>query len=371
MNTPNITRGRMIFKVLVVGNDLPLQTGFLSGASRERISCQLYNSVGLSLGVVKIDYTDNVSVALQLWSIPTADRMEGLSRNFTKGHRSIIFVLRPTEIEQIPEIFNRLSLNPEIPIFVVVVGSVRQAEAESYQLDTFFGKQLPVQAVQNIDEIMGLVAQTLISRNSGESINPIIVVLDEPACPLYEPAPPATLTPPNSIDEINEISAIARDLGLRIVGDNCAVELEEGVAWVCMKTGSIRMEPEICRYCSQSCRKQANICIVGTDIGWSSINLRSRALLTVAKIYSLTARMLPMHVKKQIERSTICKRFELNPVIPIEEIPDRMLHGFRDMESGMSLLEVAKERMKEGRLSKDGYSILKKKLDKLESSRSK
>ena len=369
MTTPNIAKGRMIFKVLVVGNDLPLQTGFLSRASGDRVSCQLYNTIGLSIGVVKIDYPDNLSVSLQLWSIPFSERMEGLSRNFTKGHRAIILILRPHEIENIPDMFNRLSLNPETPIMVVVVGSVREAEAGSYQLDAFFGSQLPVQAIQSIDDVMGFVADGLLSSNPIKNPLPMIVALDEEVCPLYEPTFPETSTPPNSIEEINEISSIAIDLGLRVVSDSCAVELDEGVAWVCMKTGAIRMEPGVCRYCSHSCRKQSNICIVGTDTGWASINLGSRALLTIAKIYALTARMLPIHVKKQIERTTVCTRFDLNPAIPIEDIPDMILVGFKETDSGKTLLDAAEKRVKEGRLSKDIYRMLKKKLHNLESSR--
>ena len=359
----------MIFKVLVVGNDLPLQTGFLSRASGNRISCQLYNTLGLSLGVVKIDYPDNLIVSLQLWSIPLSERMEGLSRNFTKGHRAIILILRPHEIENIPDMFNQLSLNLETPIMVVVVGSVREAEAGSYQLDAFFGSQLQVHAIQSVDDVMGFVSDGLLSRNSTNNPLPMIVALDEEVCPLYEPTRPETSTPPNSIEEINEIRTIAIDLGLRVVGDSCAVELNEGVAWVCMKTSAIQMKPGICRYCAHSCKRQSNICIVGTDTGWASINLGSRALLTIAKIYALMARMLPIHVKKQIERTTICIRFDPNPAIPIENIPDSILLGFNETDSGKSLLEAAKERVKEGRLSKDVYSMLKKKIHNLDTSR--
>ncbi|MHA1964109.1 MAG: hypothetical protein ACW97G_05935 [Candidatus Thorarchaeota archaeon] len=359
----------MIFKVLVVGSDLPLQTGFLSRASGGRVSCQLYNSIGLSLGVVKFEYPDNLSVVLQLWSIPYSERMEGLSRNFTKGHRAIVLILRPHEIENIPNMFNHLSLSPETPIIVVVVGPVREAEAGLYQLDAFFGSQLHVHAVQSINGVMGFVAKDLASRSSKKSLLPMVVALDDEVCPIYVPTYPETSTPPNSIEEINEISSIAIDLGLRVVNDSCAVEVDEGVAWVCMKTGSILLEPGICRYCSHSCKRQSNICIVGTDTGWSSINLGSRALLTIAKIYAFTARMLPIHVKKQIERTTVCTRFDTNPAIPIEEIPDRILSGFKETDSGESLLEAARERVKEGRLSEDVYSMLKKKLHNLESSR--
>ena len=359
----------MIFKVLVIGNDLPLQTGFLSRAAGERVSCQLYNSLGLSLGVVRFDYPDEQSVILQLWSIPLSERMEGLSRNFTRGHSAIILILRPDEIESVPLMFERLSLKTQTPLMIVIVGSVREAEAGSYQLDAFLGSQLPVQAVQIIEEITESVAEGLLKKDSSRSPLPKIVALNEEVCPLYEPTLPEPSSPANSIEEINQIREIAIDLGLRVVEETCAVEMDEGVAWVCMKTGAISLEPGICRFCTHYCKRQAKICIVGTDTGWSSLNLGSRALLTIAKIYALTARMLPSHVKRQVERSIVCLRFNPNPAIPIEDIPDQYMSGFKDTKAGESLLEAAKKRVKEGRLSKDAYTMLKRKLQNLESSR--
>jgi hypothetical protein len=370
MTTPKLTDGRMIFKVLVIGNDLPLQTGFLSGASGNRVSCQLYNTLGLTLGVVKHDYPENLNIVLQLWSIPCSERLEGLSRSFTKGHSAIIVILRPDEILNIHELFSRFNLSPKTPLVVVVVGSVREAEAGSNHLDEFVGLKLPVHAVQTIDDVMKLVTEALLVGNSKEKLLPMIVSLDNDVCPIYVPTLPETSMQPNSIEEIREISSIAIELGLRIIGDSCAIELNQGVAWVCMKTGTIRMEPGICRYCAHSCKRNSNICIVGTDAGWSSTELRSRALLTIAKIYALSARMIPMHVRKQIQRTTICTRFDPNPVIPIEEIPDEILSGFKEIDSGKSLLEAARERVSEGRLSKDIFSMLKKKLSNLEASRS-
>lgn len=251
---------------------------------------------------------------------------------------------------------------------LVVVGSVREAEDCSYQLDAFLGGELPVEAMQTIEEITDSLAMGLLTRNLKERRLPMIVALDEEFCPLYEPTLPAIAAPPNTPEEVNEIRTIAIELGLRVIEESCAVEMDEGVAWICMKTGIIKLEPRICRYCSNSCKRQSNICIVGTDAGWSTPSLGSKALLTIAKIYALTARILPMHVVKQLERSTVCYRFNPNPAIPIEEVSDRILSGFKNPESGKSLLNAARERVKEGRLSKDVYILLEKKLHNLESS---
>ncbi len=368
MTAPNITEDRMIFKVLVIGNDLPLQTGFLSSASGDRISCQLYNTLGLSLGVAKCEFPENGSVVLQLWSIPFCERMIGLSKTLTKGHRAIVLVLRPHEIDFIPEIFNRLALSRETPLLIVVVGSVREAEIGTSHLDIYLGSHLPVQAVQSIEDVIELLAEGLLPRGSRRTPFRMIVALANEICPTYEPTISETTLPLNSEEEIDEIRSIAVELGLRIIGNSCAVELAEGVVWVCMRTGNIQMEPEICRYCTHGCRRRSNICIVATDAGWSSTNLGSRALLTVAKIYALSARMLPRHVRKQIESISLCMRFEPNPSIPIEEIPDEVLKGSKAANSEKPLLEAAKQRMKEGKLSRNVFSMLKKKLHNIESS---
>jgi hypothetical protein len=368
MTAPEAIKNRMIYKVLIIGNDLPLQTGFLSRASGNRVSCQMYNTIGLSLGVVTHDYPSGQRVILQLWSIPYSERLDRLSRNFTRGHSAIILIIRPDEVESVPRMFDHLSLSPKTPLMIVVVGSVREAEACSSQLDTFLGEHFPVEAMQTIEEVTNGIAMGLLTRNSKERKLTMIVALDEEICPLYEPTLPAIASPPNTLDEVYEIRAIALDLGLRVVRESCVVEMDEGLAWICMKTGTIILEPIICRFCSNSCRRQSKICIVGTDAGWSTLSLGSKALLTIAKIYALTARMLPVHVMKQIERSTICFRFNPNPAIPIEEMPDRILSGFKNPESGKSLLDAAKERVKEGRLSKDAYILLRKKLHNLVSS---
>ena len=137
-----------------------------------------------------------------------------------------------------------------------------------------------------------------------------------------------------------------------------------------MRTGALRIEPQICRLCTLNCKRKYNLCIVGTDSGWSSEDLQSRALLTIAKIYALASRTLPQHVERQIRGASVCSKFRLNPEIAIEEMPDNLLMGLNRPESSRSLLEVAKERVKEGRLSEGGYSMLKKKLHNLEASRS-
>ncbi|TFG28676.1 hypothetical protein EU527_16995, partial [Candidatus Thorarchaeota archaeon] len=65
-----IVKSRMIFKVLVLGRDIALQTGFLCRASGNNVSTQLFNTLGVSLGVAKNNQRDDISVAIQLWVLP-------------------------------------------------------------------------------------------------------------------------------------------------------------------------------------------------------------------------------------------------------------------------------------------------------------
>ena len=370
MTNRDIPTGRMIFKVLIVGQDLPLQTGFLNRTSGDCISYQLYNTLGVSLGVSRFDYPENLNVILQLWSLPSAERVRGITRSYIKGHKAVIVVVRPDEVLSIPQLLQDLTLTSETLFMIVVVGGVLETEQQISQLGSFFEYQPTVQALPNVDSAVKQVADHLVSREGDRKCLPIVGVMTDEECPTFVPEPPISSTPPSSESEIEEIREIALDLGIRVIGDLCAIELREGTSWIDMRTGSVQIEPQICRLCSMSCKKKSNLCIIGTDTGWSSEELKSRAILTIAKIHALTSRTLPMHVEKQIRGASSCKRFKLRPDASFDEIPEDVLRGFNRSETRKSLLEAAEERLREGRLSEAGYSMLKKKLHNLESSQS-
>lgn len=370
MKSSDIPIGRMIFKVLVVGQNLPLQTGFLRRTSGDCISYQLYNTLGVSLGVSRLDYPENLNVILQLWSLPSAERVRGITRSYIKGHKAAIVVVRSSEVGSIPQILQDLSLTLETLFMVVVIGSVLEAEKQINRLSSFFETLPTIQALPNVETAVRLVANHLVNRLDEKQVLPLIGVMTEEECPTYEPQPPISSTPPTSDIEIEEIREIVLDLGLRVVGYLCAIEMREGITWVDMRTGTIQIEPKMCRLCLSSCKKKSNLCIVGTDTGWSSEDLRSRALLTIAKIHALSSRSLPKHVTKQILGASTCTRFQISPEAPFDEISEDILRGLDRPESRKSLLEAAEERLREGRLSEAGYSMLKKKLHNLESSQS-
>jgi hypothetical protein len=120
----------MVFKVLVLGRDLPLQTGFLNRVSGERVSNQLYRTLGVSLGIARNDDQHDISVVLQLWSLPLDERLNGITQTFTKGHRGVIIIAKPDEIEQIPSLLQSFGINPSPNLTIVIVGDIRGIESE-------------------------------------------------------------------------------------------------------------------------------------------------------------------------------------------------------------------------------------------------
>lgn len=198
MTSREITNDRMIFKVLVVGNDLPLQTGFLSRVSGDCFSHQLYNTLGVSLGVSRFDYPENLEVILQLWSLPSTERIRGITRSYVKGHRAIIVVVKPEEVESIPLLIQDLSLTSETLFMVVVVGSVIETEDEINKLGSYFESQPVVYAIQKVDDAVRLVANHLANCNEKNQVLPLIGSIPEKECLPFESQPPACFTLPNS-----------------------------------------------------------------------------------------------------------------------------------------------------------------------------
>ena len=108
--------------------------------------------------------------------------------------------------------------------------------------------------------------------------------------------------------------------------------------------------------------KKTNICIIAVDSGWSTNDIGQRALLTIAKILALSERKLPNHVEMQILRACKCTQFEINSDM-FEELPLELSNPQpRSSYIRKTLLEVAAERVNEGRLSENAYNMLKRRL---------
>lgn len=365
----SIPKSRMIFKVLVLGRDLPLQTGFLNRVSGERVTNQLYNTLGVSLGIAKNEDHKDVSTVLQLWSLPLDERLDGLAKTFTKGHRGVISIIKPDELHYIHSLLNSFSVQPGPSLAVVVVGDVHGVEEELLEKIPFNKDMLDVHIIATADDVISILSNQLRKKNESNEEKITIIFMDESQCPLYEPVITLRHEPICSDQEVDEIRSILISQGIRVADDSCFVELAEGTVWISLRTGAVRLEPLICNYCEHDCRRETNICIIAVDSGWATQEIGQRALLTTAKVLALSDRNLPSHVEMQLQRASSCTRFELDLDLLEDEIPNEIsAPQIRSTFVKKTLLEVASERVKEGRLPQTAYNMLKRKLVSLQKS---
>ena len=364
----SIPKSRMVFKVLVLGRDLPLQTGFLNRVSGERVTNQLYRTLGVSIGIARNDNQSEINIKLQLWSLPLDERLNGITKTFTKGYRGVIAIARPDNIESIQSLLQEFEVNPGPNLVIAIIGNVHEIEDDIAARIPFDERFLDIHSASTAEDVTDTMISRLLSREDSHDDRISVVFLDESQCPLYEPQEPAGKEPPCSDYEVEELRTMLIDQGIRVIEDSCLVELIEGIASISLRTGSITLNPEICSYCRFECKRNTNICIIAVDSGWSTTDLGQRALLIVAKVLALSERKLPNHVEMQIRRAFTCAQFEVNPFF-IEELPLELVNPQpKSTYIRKNLLEVAAERVKEGRLSEKAYNMLKRRLDTVQKS---
>jgi hypothetical protein len=357
-----IPRSRMVFKVLVLGRDLPLQTGFLNQVSGERVTNQLYRTLGVSIGIARNDDQSEMSIKLQLWSLPLDERLSGITKTFTKGYRGVIAITRPEEIDSIRTLLQEFNVDPSQNLVIVIVGNVHGIEEDIAARIPFDEKFLDIHSAATAEDVTDIMIHQLLTREKSHEDRISVVFLDESQCPLYEPREPIGKEPACSEYEVEELRSLLISQGIRVIEDSCLVELTEGTASICLRTGAVRLNPEICKYCRHECKRNTNICIIAVDSGWSTNDVGQRALLTAAKILALVNRELPNHVEMQIQRACRCSQFEVNPD-QLDQLPTNLTEPhLRNAYLRKTLLEVATDRLKEGRLTKNAYNILKRKL---------
>jgi hypothetical protein len=358
-----IPRVRLIFKVLVVGRDLALQTGFLTQVSGNSVSTHLFNTLGVSLGIARYEENDEFAVALQLWTIPLGERVAGLSESFTKGHRAVIAVVRPHELHGIHEIFHTLSLDYDSKAIVVIVGNYDEALEAYLESGCLPREDFQPVPINDAMRVITHLSRRLMNKEQALDPFPIYYVLDEAVCPIFEPHTQRTSEIECTDEEIYEIRDILLDQGLRVTGDACSINMIEGLASVSLRTGTVRLQPEICKFCNLHCKRNANVCIIAVDSGWSSQGISQKALLIAAKVFALAERNIPTHVEAQLERASLCGKFELNPDFEEDEIPIEILNPYQKQSTqSKSLLEAAEDRVKKGKLPRWAYNMLKKRL---------
>ena len=356
----------MIFKVLVLGRNQGLKNGFLSLASGDCISCQLQPSLGVSLGVTRTQLDNGPDVALQLWSIPDSERFAKLMNSFSRGHRGAVVVLEEGDVSHLTRLLTPLPLETiQSTVFLLLMENVENETMDS--LADVIGITPEVKECSTVSEIIDILSYHLSGVRKMSSRFPLAVKLPMDACPPVIPDSREIEREPSTSEEIDEIRDICIGMRLNVNEWDCQIDLPEGTFTVGFTEGTVDFKPVLCEMCIETCKKDVSICIVGQDSGWSSGTLQRRALLTVAKIIGLAKRELPEHVEMQINRAAVCSNFLPTPDIS-EELITRTVHGFREFKpraTRIPLLQLAQQRVAEGRLSTQDYNTLKRRLEQL------
>ncbi|RLI57122.1 MAG: hypothetical protein DRP09_03735 [Candidatus Thorarchaeota archaeon] len=361
-NTP---KKRLIFKVLVLGSNTALATGFMREASGRCFSSQLQSTIGVAIGVGRATVRLESEVVFQLWLLTEDARFQGLMSAFIRGHRAVIVVVPESDIQAIPRV---ISLLPDFPYqktaFVVVSDEPDQAVLDS--ISELLGQQVEYVECGSVQDVIDMQASCISCSSPEGNTLPFVTVLPTQACPPHVEEPPASLTTPSSPEEVDEVRSTLLEMGLPTQEESIHVDLPEGTVTVQLADGRLGFQPTICSMCSESCKRETNICIVGRTTGWSSGNLGPTARLTLAKVVALATRNLPKHVEMQIRQASMCHNFN-----PLSEIPDELIErmlkqiGSEKKPSRIPLLDVALQRVAEGRLSKKDFEMLKRKFTRL------
>ncbi|MFX1265366.1 MAG: hypothetical protein ACFFH0_08290 [Promethearchaeota archaeon] len=345
--------GRTIHKVLVLGADIALQTGFLNRASQGTAAFQLYSTLGVGIGVSRSALEDGCQAVLQLWSLPLVERFHGITETFMKGHRGAILVLRPDETDMLEQLLSLLPDHSRKRLMVVIVGTDSSVEHALADISEVLGQAPTVSDTVTVQDCIDFFAQSLSKVGRRKTCLPVVTLLDGNECPPQEPILDSKSMPLSSREEIALIKEMAESLGAPCSSTHCIIELDEGTVKVELGTGEIRLESAICQHCLKSCERIPRLCIVGMDSGWSHEDIGPRAMLTMAKIYGLVTGDFPEHVRTQLHRASRCSKLELPQVEGESEETIEQLRRLGYVKRGRrwTLLEAAGRRVLQGRLS--------------------
>ncbi|MHA1957466.1 MAG: hypothetical protein ACXADL_05590 [Candidatus Thorarchaeota archaeon] len=352
---------------MIFGHDATLQAGYLNQASGTNSLYQLYSTFGVGIGVSRVTIDEEKEIGFQLWSLPSTVRYQGLTNNFLKGSSATILVLKVEDLTYAEGLLELARHQSQDPVMIVAIGSLVQSSESVASISSILGNQLQIKSADSVGETLSLLARAL-NKSGKEPIKfPFIVALNEESCPEFEPQQGRYSLPLSTDDEVKVILNFANELNVLVMANEIQVNLSEGRTFIEPRSGDIRFTPAFCYICKKSCRKEASICIVGLDSGWSSEGVGKRALLTMAKINAFASQNLPKHVKKQLLRASNCPMFKLSSEIEPEVLSE--LKEELNLVQGNkvpTLLDAAKKRVEDGRLPSSAYDILKSSLQKVE-----
>jgi len=353
---PRGSRKRSVLKVVVLGQDPALQAGFLSMASGSHMSNQLYPVLGICIGVVSSKLADR-HVVLQLWSLPREDRLEGLVSAFMRGHHAAIVLLRSEERFHAAQLLEMVSPSALGRTMVVVLGPPSEAQALRDELVPESSE--PVYSASSVIDAVLFLARRVSSQKSGEA--PVFVALNEAACPPLDAVPERGNYQFSTPEELEELRSFCRSLDVPVERDVAIMKTRQGRVRVNLRSGRVRFTPVICEHCENSCVRDVGICIVSVDSGWTNSSLRPSALLIMSKIHAFATDRVPPEVMAQIHRALTCRKWQPPEDTPLEVFDIAAAVRSRSQER-VPLIEEARRRLQEGRLTQRAFDILKRRL---------
>ncbi len=325
---------------------------------------QLYSSMGIGIGVTRVTKETGNQIVMQLWSMPADGAYPTVIEQLSKGHSSAIVIIDENEVDELVNVTRLISEAAQKIMMVVVIGSYDSALRVAQWVEQFTDKMPRVANVESVYETITQLGNELDSTFTGDTASSLVFSIEPAQCPPYLPAPDSPRSLLSTDDEVMVIRDFVEQTRAKVKKDKILFFINEGEIEINIKSGKVEFSPLICSICRENCIRKSNLCIVGITQGWSTKELGERALLTLAKIEALLKREIPEHVERQIKYASSCSSFVLDSD---EEHKDEVLAflaevGLKPKKDRWSLLEEAKNRLSENRLTENAFNLLMKHL---------
>ncbi|UCE09421.1 MAG: hypothetical protein JSW61_10665, partial [Candidatus Thorarchaeota archaeon] len=211
--------------MIILGQNSALLAGYLRRASSDCVSFQLYSTLGVGIGVSRVDIEDNLEIALQLWSLPNEQRRFDFTQGFAKGHSGAIIVVEENELEHVPSLLTHLNEATEDKVMFAVVGSIRAAERLAQNLQVTYKKNIEVVSMPDVLSSMPCLVKAMYSKDTENPKLPFIVSIPEEQCHEFHPQPGSSMMDPPTRDEIREIKSLVRDWNVEVIQDTVIINM--------------------------------------------------------------------------------------------------------------------------------------------------
>ncbi len=322
------------------------------------MSYQLYCSIGIGLGVVRVTSKSNNQIVMQLWSMPSQGYNQSITDQLSKGHRAAIIILTENDIDDLEILLKRVSEVALDTMTIVYLGPEEDISEINTKIQEMTNHQSIVGNADSVQDTISGLASELDNQYFGKATSTLVLSINPLQCPPYLPTPEGSRCELSSDEEIATISRYADEIGVDVENSIAHFAIKEGNVEINLSSGVIHFSPFVCTVCSRTCTRRTSLCIISATPGWATETLEERALLTIAKLEGLASRNLPKHVERQIKYASNCSSFKLGDEKDEEALTFLSELGLKPRKSKWNLIEEAKKRVKENRLSPNAFNIL-------------